>query len=127
MTEHSPTPWKIYDGADPYHVKIMGPYPDIGGPHIADVSGSANAAMIIQAVNLHDRLVDALKDSIRQLLAVSALVGECESLVSSGALNESQERSLRFMLAHVLAAYGFPSKAELEGKPRTCIRRAHDV
>jgi hypothetical protein len=62
MTEHSPTPWKIYDGADPYHVKIMGPYPDIGGPHIADVSGSANAAMIIQAVNLHDRLVDALKE-----------------------------------------------------------------
>ena len=60
-----------------------------------------------------------MNHSVRQLLAVSALVGECESLVSSGTLNDSQERSLRLLTAHVLAAYGFPSRAELEGKPRT--------
>jgi hypothetical protein len=63
--------------------------------------------------------------AIRQLLAVSALVGECETLVSSGELTDSQERSLRLLTAHVLAAYGFPSKAELEGKPRIFL--VHDA
>ena len=59
-----------------------------------------------------------MSHEVRQLLAVSALVGECESLVSSGTLTDTQEKSLRLLTAHVLAAYGFPSKAELEGKPR---------
>jgi hypothetical protein len=63
--------------------------------------------------------------SVRQLLAVSALVGECESLVASGDLSDSQERSLRLVLAHTLAAYGFPSRHELDGKPRIFL--VHDA
>jgi hypothetical protein len=54
----------------------------------------------------------------RQLLAISALVSECESLNASGDLNESQERALRFLVAHVLAAYGMPAVCELGAFPR---------
>ena len=51
-------------------------------------------------------------DHTRRCFAVSALIGECESIAASCDLNESQERALRFLIAETLAAYGLPSKAE---------------
>jgi hypothetical protein len=49
-----------------------------------------------------------MTNETRRLLAVSALIGECESLTASGDLNESQERALRLCVAHVRAAYEMP-------------------
>lgn len=48
----------------------------------------------------------------RQRLAVAALIGECEALTASGNLPEPAEQSLRVLIAHTLAAFGMPSKAE---------------
>jgi hypothetical protein len=47
-----------------------------------------------------------------QRYAVASLIGECESLVASGTLTEPAEQSLRVLIAHTLAAFGMPSKAE---------------
>jgi hypothetical protein len=43
--------------------------------------------------------------SALQLLAVSALIGECQSLLVSTALNPSQQASLRCLIAHAQAAF----------------------
>jgi hypothetical protein len=51
--------------------------------------------------------------NLHQLLAVSALVGECEALAASGDLPPPAEQSLRFLIAHTLAAFEMPSKAEM--------------
>ncbi|MBR0685301.1 hypothetical protein JQ594_05200 [Bradyrhizobium manausense] len=40
-----------------------------------------------------------------QMLTVSALIGECQSLLASGALNPSQNASLRCLIAQALAAF----------------------
>jgi hypothetical protein len=47
-----------------------------------------------------------------QRLVVASLVGECESIVSSGVLTEPAEQSLRLLIARTLAVYGMPSRAE---------------
>lgn len=49
-----------------------------------------------------------------QRLAVSALVGHCEAIAASGALAEPAEQSLRMLVANTLAAFGMPSKADLQ-------------
>jgi hypothetical protein len=56
--------------------------------------------------------VTAPSDDTRQRLAVSALIGHCEALAASGALTLPAEQSMRLLLAHTLAAFGMPSKAE---------------
>ena len=48
----------------------------------------------------------------RQRYAVACLIGECESLVAKGVLTEPAEKSLRVLIAHTLAAFNMPSKAE---------------
>ena len=40
-----------------------------------------------------------------QLFAVSSLIGECQSLLASTALNPSQQASLRCLIAHAQAAF----------------------
>jgi hypothetical protein len=47
-----------------------------------------------------------------QLFAVSALLGECQSLLTSSALNPSQRASLRCLIAHAEAAFSHPQKEE---------------
>lgn len=61
MIGQTPTPWKIYDDADPHHVRIMGRFADTGNAHVADILSPANAAFIVKAVNNHDALVEALR------------------------------------------------------------------
>lgn len=61
MSEHTPTPWKVYDDTDPHHVKILGRHQDIGNAHIADVLFPENAAFIVKAANNHDDLITALR------------------------------------------------------------------
>jgi hypothetical protein len=56
--------------------------------------------------------VTAPSNDTYRRLAVSCLVGNCEALVASGDLNPSQEASLRVLIAHTLAAFEMPSKAE---------------
>ena len=48
-----------------------------------------------------------------QLFAVSALIGECQSLLATATLNPSQQASLRCLIAHAEAA--FARKAEHDG------------
>lgn len=62
MGEHTPTPWQIYDAADPHHIMIKGFYPVLGGAHVADVLFPENAAFIVKACNSHDTLVKALEE-----------------------------------------------------------------
>jgi len=52
MAEHTPGPWTIYDQTDPHHIKIKGQYADIGGAHVADILGEANARLIAAAPDL---------------------------------------------------------------------------
>ena len=40
-----------------------------------------------------------------QLFAVSALIGECQSLLASNALNPSQQASLSCLITHAQAAF----------------------
>jgi len=47
-----------------------------------------------------------------QLFAVSALIGECQSLLASKALNSSQEASLRLLITHAQAAFDQASASE---------------
>jgi hypothetical protein len=82
MTEHTPTPWSIYDKADSCHVKIMGRYPDSGGAHVADVLTPGNAAFIVEAVNDREALqreIDRLQEALKELHAM--VMGECPSLL----------------------------------------------
>ena len=46
--------------------------------------------------------------STRQRYAAAALIGECESIVESGLLNEDQELSLRILIADALTAFNMP-------------------
>lgn len=63
-------------------------------------------AIVAQAEATGNRLV--------QLLAVSALIGDCEAIAGSGALTEPAEQSLRILIAQVLSAFHMPAKADLE-------------
>jgi hypothetical protein len=47
-----------------------------------------------------------------QLLAVSALLGECQSLLASSTLDPSQRASLRCLIAHTQAAFPHRKKEE---------------
>jgi hypothetical protein len=50
-----------------------------------------------------------------QLFAVSALIGECQSLLASSALNPSQQAALRCLISHAQAAFS-ERKSEKESK-----------
>ena len=54
-----------------------------------------------------------------QLFAVSALIGECQSLLASKALNSSQEASLRLLITHAQAAFDQASAREGGGPSNT--------
>lgn len=47
-----------------------------------------------------------------QRLAVSALVGHCEGIAGSGALNEPAEKRLRKLIVATLSAFQMPTQAE---------------
>lgn len=49
-----------------------------------------------------------------QIHAVAALTLSCEAVVEAGLLGEKVEGVLRERIAHVLTAFGMPSKAERE-------------
>jgi hypothetical protein len=51
-----------------------------------------------------------------QLFAVSALIGECQSLLVSTALNPSQQASLRCLIALAQPAFA-QRKSDEENKP----------
>ena len=52
-----------------------------------------------------------------QLLAVSALLGECEALATSDALNASQKASLRCLIAHAESAFLRPQQEQERRSP----------
>jgi len=64
-TEHTPTPWKLWDGT-----KVYGHEHDGSDVSIVDSSSSflspetsqANAAFIVRAVNCHEELVALLRE-----------------------------------------------------------------
>jgi hypothetical protein len=56
-----------------------------------------------------------------QLFAVSALIGECQSLLASDALNLSQKSSLRCLIAHAQAAFARRTAEEEDGTSATAL------
>lgn len=49
-----------------------------------------------------------------QLFAVSALIGECQALAGSDALNPSQQAALRVLIDHTKSAFDRPAESERE-------------
>lgn len=56
---HTPLPWKVADGADQYICN--GDHWIASTMGIRGEEGAANAAFIVQAVNSHHRLIEALE------------------------------------------------------------------
>lgn len=50
--------------------------------------------------------------NLQQLLAASALIVKCEKICALGALPESDEQTLRFLIAKVCKAFEIPCLAE---------------
>jgi hypothetical protein len=50
--------------------------------------------------------------SLRQLLAVSAIIVSAEKAASSGKLSEDEEMELREIIVRVCNVFGMPTKAE---------------
>jgi hypothetical protein len=48
---------------------------------------------------------------MRRRLAVSALIGQCEAIASSGALTAPARQSLRFLIDQTTSAFDMPAKA----------------
>jgi len=57
----TPTPWTIYDTSDPLKIGIKGFDRKLGGMHVATVIMPENAALIVEVVNSHETMVEALK------------------------------------------------------------------
>jgi hypothetical protein len=51
-----------------------------------------------------------------QHVCVASLIGHCESIASSGQLTEPSEKSLRFLIAETLSAFGMQSHDQLENE-----------
>jgi hypothetical protein len=57
----------------------------------------------------------AVGDAWRQV-CVASLIGHCESIAASGQLTTPSERSLRFLIAETLSAFGMQSHQQLENE-----------
>ena len=51
-----------------------------------------------------------------QSICVASLVGHCEAIAASGHLTEPAEKSLRFLIAETLSAFGMQSHDQLENE-----------
>jgi hypothetical protein len=61
-----------------------------------------------------------------QHICVASLIGECEAIAASGRLTEPAEKSLRFLVAETLSAFGMQSHDQLENElaaVRSCMER----
>lgn len=58
-----------------------------------------------------------------QLFAVSALLGECDALAVSAALNASQRAALRCLIAHTEAAFLQPQQEQERKSPDQKFRQ----
>lgn len=62
-----------------------------------------------------------------QSICVASLVGHCEAIAASGHLTEPAEKSLRFLIAETLSAFGMASHDQLENElsaVRQCMERS---
>jgi len=67
-TKHTPTPWrKFYEGSHEYLICA-----DADGKEITAGANEADADYILQAVNNHDRLTEALRLALAELLHLGA-------------------------------------------------------
>jgi hypothetical protein len=51
-----------------------------------------------------------------QSICVASLIGHCEAIAASGHLTEPAEKSLRFLIAETLSAFGMQSHDQLENE-----------
>jgi hypothetical protein len=73
------------------------------------------------------RHVEQTVGSAWQHVCVASLIGHCEALAASGQLTEPSEKSLRFLIAETLSAFGMQSHQQLENElsaVRQCMERA---
>jgi hypothetical protein len=54
---------------------------------------------------------------LQELLAVSALITNCEQIVAAGSLPEGREAELRILIMRVSRAFGMPTVAERTPTP----------
>lgn len=59
-------------------------------------------------LDIERQTLEQIVSAMPQRYAVAQLVGYCEGIVSSGALSESAEQSLRARIAETLSAFGMP-------------------
>lgn len=68
--------------------------------------------LLAMATMLRERHFRGVSEDTYRRLAVSSLVGHCESIAASGALPEPAEQSLRMLIAQTLSAFNMPTKTE---------------
>lgn len=81
---------------------------------------------IMSEIDMDRQRVEQLVGPAWQQVCVASLVGHCEALAASGHLTEPAERSLRFLVAETLSAFGMQSHQQLENEVaavRHCMER----
>jgi hypothetical protein len=82
---------------------------------------------IMSEIDMDRQQVEQIVGPAWQQVCVASLVGHCEAIASSGDLTEPAEKSLRFLIAETLSAFGMQSHQQLENElsaVRMCMERA---
>jgi hypothetical protein len=77
-------------------------------------------------IDMDRQRVEQLVGPAWQQVCVASLVGHCEAIAASGHLTEPAEKSLRFLIAETLSAFGMASHDQLENElsaVRQCMER----
>jgi hypothetical protein len=63
-----------------------------------------------------DCRIEQAVGSAWQQVCVASLIGHCEAIAASGDLTQPAEKSLRFLIAETLSAFGMQSHQQLENE-----------
>jgi mevalonate kinase len=89
MSEHTPTPWKVFGGliTDSDHRAVAALYnkDDQGEAVRSHATNEANAEFIVRAVNSHDALVDTLRlvTELKDAADLPALIRHCKRVLEN--------------------------------------------
>jgi hypothetical protein len=82
---------------------------------------------IMSEIDMDRQQVEQIVGPAWQQVCVASLVGHCEAIAASGDLTEPAEKSLRFLIAETLSAFGMQSHQQLENElsaVRMCMERS---
>lgn len=71
---------------------------------------------VMSELDMDRQRVEQLVGPAWQQVCVASLVGHCEAIAASGHLTEPSEKSLRFLIAETLSAFGMQSHDQLENE-----------